>query len=157
MATITELAEQINTLEEMIVQQEPAVAQIDQGAERVAEDLGNANTQLDTAITSARKARKWKWYALLIVSKCSLPSRQSYDTYIFHQSSLLPSSWLLQLVSLKRTSQDRHDVRCTFRPCYHSMFHYHSNFLTKRTSFLSGLLVLLGLVPGSLLQGKPTL
>ncbi|KAL3470790.1 t-SNARE [Aspergillus californicus] len=52
---------------ELVHQQEPAVQQINQGAENVATDLQNANTQLGHAVTSARNARKWKWYALLIV------------------------------------------------------------------------------------------
>ncbi|KAL4907653.1 hypothetical protein BDW74DRAFT_147926 [Aspergillus multicolor] len=61
------LNEQFQTLNTMVLQQEPAVQQIDQGAENVARDLGNANTQLGQAVESARKARRWKWYALIIV------------------------------------------------------------------------------------------
>ncbi|KAL4786564.1 t-SNARE [Aspergillus varians] len=57
----------VNQTGDFIQQQAPAVEQIDQGAENVARDLGNANTQLGQAVESARKARKWKWYALLIV------------------------------------------------------------------------------------------
>ncbi|KAL6235105.1 hypothetical protein BDW75DRAFT_210577 [Aspergillus navahoensis] len=59
--------EQVIHMAEMIERQAPAVEQIDQGAENVARDLGNANTQLGQAVESARKARRWKWYALIIV------------------------------------------------------------------------------------------
>ncbi|KAL4974148.1 t-SNARE [Aspergillus desertorum] len=59
--------QQVMDMAEMIEQQEPAVQQIDQGAENVARDLGNANTQLGQAVESARRARRWKWYALIIV------------------------------------------------------------------------------------------
>lgn len=54
---------------ELIHQQEPAVTQINQSAEETHHNVQEANTKLDSAITSARNARKWKWYALGIVSK----------------------------------------------------------------------------------------
>ncbi|KAJ5273789.1 hypothetical protein N7478_008914 [Penicillium angulare] len=52
---------------ELIHQQEPAVTQINQGAEETHHNVQEANTKLDSAITSARNARRWKWYALGIV------------------------------------------------------------------------------------------
>ncbi|KAJ5975013.1 t-SNARE, partial [Penicillium waksmanii] len=52
---------------ELVHQQEPAVAQIEQGAEETHRNVAQANTKLDSAITSARNARRWKWYALIIV------------------------------------------------------------------------------------------
>ncbi|RDW87152.1 syntaxin [Aspergillus mulundensis] len=61
------LNEDFQHLQRLVHEQEPAVQQIDQGAENVARDLGNANTQLGQAVESARKARRWKWYALIIV------------------------------------------------------------------------------------------
>ncbi|KAL4882383.1 hypothetical protein BJY04DRAFT_217299 [Aspergillus karnatakaensis] len=61
------LHELIEQLAEAIVRQEPAVQQIEQGAENVAGDLEGANRQLGQAVVSARKARKWKWYALIII------------------------------------------------------------------------------------------
>ncbi|KAL5332302.1 SNARE domain protein [Aspergillus crustosus] len=64
---IVELAQLIDLLSQKIAEQEPAVQQIDQGAENVARDLENANTQLGQAVVSARKARRWKWYALIII------------------------------------------------------------------------------------------
>ncbi|KAL2827679.1 hypothetical protein BJY01DRAFT_255622 [Aspergillus pseudoustus] len=62
-----ELAELIQHLAEEIHQQDAAVEQINRDAGNVAQDLENANTQLTGAIDSARKARRWKWYALIIV------------------------------------------------------------------------------------------
>ena len=50
-------------------QQEPAVQQINQGAEETHRNVEQANTKLDSAIQSAKNARRWKWYALIIVSK----------------------------------------------------------------------------------------
>lgn len=53
----------------MVHQQEPAVQQINQGAEETHRNVEQANTKLDSAIQSAKNARRWKWYALIIVSK----------------------------------------------------------------------------------------
>lgn len=64
-----ELGRLYQEIAELVHQQEPAVEQINQGAEDVRENVSNANKQMDTAIDSARKARKWKWYALLIISE----------------------------------------------------------------------------------------
>ncbi|KAJ5895645.1 hypothetical protein N7495_007336 [Penicillium taxi] len=52
---------------ELIHQQEPAVTQIDQSAEETHRNVAQANTKLDSAIVSARNARRWKWYALIVV------------------------------------------------------------------------------------------
>ncbi|OJJ61611.1 hypothetical protein ASPSYDRAFT_43519 [Aspergillus sydowii CBS 593.65] len=62
-----ELSRLVVEINELVTQQAPAIENIDQGAERVAGDLGNANVQLGQAVQSARNARKWKWYALIIV------------------------------------------------------------------------------------------
>jgi syntaxin 1B/2/3 len=43
------------------------VEQIDAHTTKVHEDTTNANKQLDTGIKSARRARKLKWWCLLIV------------------------------------------------------------------------------------------
>lgn len=64
-----ELGRLYQEVAELVHQQEPAVAQISTGAEDVRENMTHANKQMDSAIDSARKARKWKWYALIIVSK----------------------------------------------------------------------------------------
>lgn len=70
---ITELASLYQEIAELIQQQEPLVERIDEGAQDVVQNVTHANEQIDGAIVSARKARKWKWYALLIVSEFPLP------------------------------------------------------------------------------------
>lgn len=64
-----ELGRLYQEVAELVHMQEPAVEQISQDAENVAGNVANANTQITEAIASARRARKWKWYALLVVSK----------------------------------------------------------------------------------------
>lgn len=73
-----ELGRLYQEIAELVHQQEPAVEQINQGAEDVRENVSNANKQMDTAIDSARKARKWKWYALLIISESTPSPSASY-------------------------------------------------------------------------------
>lgn len=72
-----ELGRLYQEIAELVHIQEPQVEQVHHGAEDVVQNVTNANTQIDTAISSARKARKWKWYALLIVSKFSLYSGEA--------------------------------------------------------------------------------
>jgi len=64
-----ELGRLYQEIAEIVHIQEPQVEQIHHGAEDVVGNVQNANTQIDSAISSARKARKWKWIALLIVGK----------------------------------------------------------------------------------------
>ncbi|OJJ51744.1 hypothetical protein ASPZODRAFT_55866 [Penicilliopsis zonata CBS 506.65] len=52
---------------QLVLQQETAVEQINEDAGNVATNVQIANKQLDSAIVSARNARKWKWYALGII------------------------------------------------------------------------------------------
>ncbi len=66
-----ELARLYQEVAELVQQQEPAVEQINQGAHDVVENVDNANKQIDSAIVSARNARRWKWYILIVVSKFS--------------------------------------------------------------------------------------
>lgn len=77
---IIQLSQLVTQLSETVEQHAPAVENIDQGAERVAGDLGNANVQLGQAVQSARNARKWKWYALIIVSKYHRPKTHRHKT-----------------------------------------------------------------------------
>lgn len=65
---LIELSRMFQEVGELVQQQEPAVEQANADAEETKNHIGTANTQLDSAITSARKARKWKWYALIIIS-----------------------------------------------------------------------------------------
>lgn len=64
---MVQLGQLYQEVAELIHQQEPAVTQINQGAEETHRNVQQANTKLDTAITSARNARRWKWYALMII------------------------------------------------------------------------------------------
>ncbi|KAJ5890420.1 uncharacterized protein N7473_006648 [Penicillium subrubescens] len=64
---MADLAQLFTDVQELVIQQEPAVTQIQQGAEETHRNVQQANTKLDSAITSARNARRWKWYALIIV------------------------------------------------------------------------------------------
>lgn len=62
-----ELGRLYQEVAELVQQQEPAVEQINQGATDVVTNVQNANKQIDSAIVSARNARRWKWYALIII------------------------------------------------------------------------------------------
>lgn len=62
-----ELSRLYQEVGELVQQQEPAVEQINQGANDVVDNVQNANKQIGTAIDSARRARRWKWYALIII------------------------------------------------------------------------------------------
>lgn len=64
---MADLAQLFTDVQELVIQQEPAVTQIQQGAEETHRNVQQANTKLDSAIVSARNARRWKWYALIIV------------------------------------------------------------------------------------------
>ncbi|CAG8938553.1 unnamed protein product [Penicillium salamii] len=64
---LIELSHLYNEVAELVHQQEPAVQQINQGAEETHRNVEQANTKLDSAIQSAKNARRWKWYALIII------------------------------------------------------------------------------------------
>lgn len=66
---MADLAQLFTDVQELVIQQEPAVTQIQQGAEETHRNVQQANTKLESAIISARNARRWKWYALIIVRK----------------------------------------------------------------------------------------
>jgi syntaxin 1B/2/3 len=59
-----ELAQLFQDLEALVVQQEPAVAQIEQRGEEVNEHVAKANVELTGAVTKARAARRKKWWCL---------------------------------------------------------------------------------------------
>jgi len=59
-----ELAQLFQDLEALVVQQEPAVTQIEQRGEEVTEHVAKANTELDGAVKKARAARRKKWMCL---------------------------------------------------------------------------------------------
>ena len=66
-----ELAQLFQDLEALVVQQEPAVTQIEQKGEEVTENVGKGNVELDGAIVKARAARRKKWICLGIVGMFS--------------------------------------------------------------------------------------
>lgn len=64
--TMSELALLFQQLNEQVIYQEPQVQQAEQQTEAVVVDAEQANKQLDQGITSARRARKLKWWTLAI-------------------------------------------------------------------------------------------
>lgn len=68
-----ELSRLYQEVAELVHQQEPQVEQINQDAQNVSQNIAQGNAQISEAIESARRARKWKWYALLVVSKYTAP------------------------------------------------------------------------------------
>ncbi|KAF1918368.1 t-SNARE [Ampelomyces quisqualis] len=65
--TMGELALLFTQLNEQVVYQEPQVARVEEQTEQVNVDAKHANTQLDQGIKSARRAKKLKWYTLIVV------------------------------------------------------------------------------------------
>jgi syntaxin 1B/2/3 len=64
---MVELSQLFQQLNEQVVYQEPQVVQAEQQTTQVLEDNKQANQQLDKGVKSARRARKLKWYTLLVV------------------------------------------------------------------------------------------
>jgi syntaxin 1B/2/3 len=90
-----ELAELFQDMEALVVQQEAAVTNIETKGEEVVENLDKGTQQINTAITSARNARKWKWWCLGI---CSM---FFYDLYIL---PLYPHTSVNQLTNTLQSS-----------------------------------------------------
>src|SRR5689334_8652884 len=65
--TMSELALLFQQLNEQVVYQEAQVEQVERQTVQVNDDAKNANQQLDEGIKSARRARRLKWYTLLVV------------------------------------------------------------------------------------------
>lgn len=65
------LAQLFQDLEALVVQQEPAVTNIEQKGEEVNDHVQGANTELDGAVKKARAARRKKWYCLGICGERS--------------------------------------------------------------------------------------
>ena len=63
---MVELATLFNQLNEQVIVQEAQTVQVEEQTVQVAEDTKHANTQLDQGIKAARRARKLKWYTLLV-------------------------------------------------------------------------------------------
>jgi syntaxin 1B/2/3 len=56
-------------LNEIVRRQELTITDIESNAGRAANDYTNAAATLTDIVEQARKIRKWKWYALTIMSK----------------------------------------------------------------------------------------
>jgi len=82
-----ELAQLFQDLEALVVQQEPAVTQIEQTGEQVTENVGKANVELDGAVVKARAARKKKWICLGLCGKSRLLEKKRIARLIEAQSS----------------------------------------------------------------------
>ncbi|THC87003.1 hypothetical protein EYZ11_013551 [Aspergillus tanneri] len=61
-----ELARLYQEVAELVHQQDPTVEQVNQDAKDIAGNVAHA--EISRAIDSARRARKWKWYALFIIN-----------------------------------------------------------------------------------------
>ncbi|KAI9706678.1 MAG: Plasma membrane t-SNARE, secretory vesicle fusion [Candelina mexicana] len=64
-----QLAQLFQDMETLVVQQEPAVAQIEQRGEEVTENVGKANDEIAGAIVKARSRNRKKWWCLLIAGE----------------------------------------------------------------------------------------
>lgn len=67
--TMAALVQLFQDLETLVVQQEPAVTQIEQRGEEVTEHVAKANIELGGAVEKARAARRKKWWCLGIVGE----------------------------------------------------------------------------------------
>lgn len=63
---MVELSKLFLELNERVVEQEAQTVQVEEQTFQVNEDAKHANTQLDQGIKSARRARKLKWWSLLV-------------------------------------------------------------------------------------------
>ena len=61
-----ELAQLFQDLDQIVQQQEPLVADIEQKGEEVRENVTKGNEEIGTAIVSARARNRKKWWCLLI-------------------------------------------------------------------------------------------
>jgi syntaxin 1B/2/3 len=81
-----ELAELFQDMEALVVQQEAAVTNIETKGEEVVENLDKGTQQINTAINSAKNARKWKWWCLGI---CSMSLSLPLYTYVLTHQVLI--------------------------------------------------------------------
>ena len=81
---MVELAELFQDMERMVVEQEPMVEQIEQGAEETQTNLQKGNTHLVDAEKKARAARRKKWICFWIVGKLLL---RPFDLLAFERDS----------------------------------------------------------------------
>lgn len=65
-ATLTDLADMFAEMAQVVEAQEPVIEQTEQNAIKTTEHIDKANVQIDEAKKSAARARKLKWYCLLV-------------------------------------------------------------------------------------------
>lgn len=63
-----ELAQLFQDLDQIVMEQEPMVQNIEMKAEEAQDNVVKANVEMDHAITSARAARRKKWWCVLLAS-----------------------------------------------------------------------------------------
>jgi syntaxin 1B/2/3 len=63
---MVELAQLFQDLDQIVQQQEPLVADIEQKGEEVRENVTKGNEEIGTAIVSARSRNRKKWWCLLV-------------------------------------------------------------------------------------------
>lgn len=73
--SMIELAQLFQDLDEIVVQQEAVVQKIDEQGMEVKDNVEQANTQINTAIDSARARNRKKWWCVVICSKSSIDTR----------------------------------------------------------------------------------
>jgi syntaxin 1B/2/3 len=64
---MVELAQLFQDLDQIVQQQEPLVANIEQKGEEIHENVVQANTEIGGAIEKARSRNRKKWWCLLVV------------------------------------------------------------------------------------------
>ena len=63
---MVELAQLFQDLDQIVQQQEPLVANIEQKGEEIHDNVVKGNEEIGTAIVSARSRNRKKWWCLLI-------------------------------------------------------------------------------------------
>ena len=101
-----ELAQLFQDMEAAVIEQEPAVMDIEQKGEETVTNIGKGNEQLDDATKKARAARRKKWICLGIVGtyqilKGDIHCRNMAANKGFFQSSSSSSSSRLSLLWLR--------------------------------------------------------
>jgi syntaxin 1B/2/3 len=64
---MVELAQLFQDLDQIVQQQEPLVANIEQKGEEINDNVKAANVEIDGAIVKARSRNRKKWWCLLVV------------------------------------------------------------------------------------------
>ena len=129
-----ELAELFQDMDNLVMQQDAAVANIEMKGEEVVDHMDKGTEQIGVAIKSARNARKWKWWCLGI-------SRTSFSLPIFRFSSYLPHQnptiYKRPLTSANSTHHSRHrdrrrNLSLRYQPILHQNNDHHKALRSHR-------------------------